>query len=132
MRQLMMFASALLIGVPLSGQSRVITNADLGKPLPRIATITPEQLLDLAEHQFRYVPPLPNGPQVVGVWSSPTAGPFGEFPRYQTRRFDSLGWFDYSRSVTPYWAYPYGGRIVSPSHADRGGRSHINRPTGRR
>jgi hypothetical protein len=75
---------ALLVSAPLGAQeSRVYTNADLVQgPVKWTHAVTEDELQSLAANQFRLPGPLPNGPQVVGVMSSPTAGPFGEFPRY--------------------------------------------------
>ena len=72
---------ALSISTPAAAQqARVYTNADLGRPVTRTRSITAEELRGLEERQFKFQPRLPDGPRVVGVWSSPTAGPFGEFP----------------------------------------------------
>ena len=112
-------------------QARVYTNADLaqGRPIARTRTVTAEELRGLEERQFTFQPRLPNGPRVVGVWSSPTAGPFGEFPHYRSNRFDGLGWYDYSWGLAPYGPYaPI--RLGSRSREYRGG-SYSNRPAGR-
>ena len=55
--------AALLLASPVFGQSRVYTNADLGKPLQQAFTITPEQLRTLAANQFALPPTYP-GPQL--------------------------------------------------------------------
>ena len=68
----------LLLAVPAFGQSRVYTNADLGK-IERTRTVTEEELASLRANQFVYVPSLPRGPDVVHVNSSTSEGPFGPF-----------------------------------------------------
>ena len=100
-------AIALLVASPAFGQSRVYTNADLGKPLPGISTVTPaEAAALLAPHQFVYVAPRPAEPPVVLLESSPTAGPFGEFkPFSPPRRLDGSSYQD-----PPWEALAYSGR----------------------
>ena len=73
----------LFVSVPVIGQTRIYTDADLGKPLQWTApAVTPEQLQSLAANQFRSIPPS-RGPQVIVIGSSTTDGPFGPF--YMTR-----------------------------------------------
>jgi hypothetical protein len=78
LRRLVIGLVAMLASVPAFAQSRVYTNADLGRPLERTATVTPEQLASLAAHQFRLPSPYPSGPQVV-IIGNPDDGPFGPF-----------------------------------------------------
>jgi len=93
----------LLLAVPAFGQSRVYTNADLGK-IERTRTVTEEELASLRAHQFVYVPPLPRGPEVVHVNSSTAEGPFGPFhmpqrePLGSPLRMDG-GWGGWGRGV---------------------------------
>ena len=119
---------ALAISTPAAAQqSRVYTNADLapGRPIARTRTHTPtvEELRGLEERQFKFQPSLPDGPKVVGVWSSPTAGPFGEFPHYRSNQFSGLGWYDYSWGFAPYRPNAYApiGRARSSGHRNYGG-----------
>ena len=88
--------AVLLAGAPLCAQeARVWTNADLGRPLsPTRRTVTPEELASLATHQFVYVPPSREAePWLVILGSSPTAGPFGEFPTFGApRSLDGYGY----------------------------------------
>jgi hypothetical protein len=56
---------AILASAPAFGQSRLYTNADLGRPLDRTVTVTPEQLASLAAHQFRLPASYPPEPQVM-------------------------------------------------------------------
>jgi hypothetical protein len=73
---------ALLLATPAIAQSRVWSNADLGRPLsPDRGTVTAEQLASLEAHQFQ-LPVRAEGPYVVGLTSSSTDGPFGAFPAY--------------------------------------------------
>jgi hypothetical protein len=69
----------LSFAVPVLAQSRVYTNADLNKPLSMNRPVPSAETMEgLAAHQFA-LPDHYDGPYVVGVFSSPTAGPFGEF-----------------------------------------------------
>ena len=58
MKPILTFAALLLFAAPAVGQSHVYTNADIGKKLPRIDSITPERLESLRAHQFVFVPEL--------------------------------------------------------------------------
>jgi len=69
---------AILSSAPAFAQSRMYTNADLGRPLARTATATPEQLASMAARQFRLPPSYPPEPQVV-IIGHPEDGPFGSF-----------------------------------------------------
>jgi hypothetical protein len=125
---------ALAISTPAAAQqTRVYTNADLaqGRPITRTRTPTAEELRGLEERQFKFQPSLPDGPRVVGVWSSPTAGPFGEFPHYRANRFDGLGWYDYSWGFSPYRPYAPIGRVKSPGLRAHRGARHLRRSAGR-
>ena len=114
---------ALLVAAPAFGQSRVYTNADLGKPLPGVSTVTPaEAAALLAPRQFVYVAPRPAEPQVVLIASSPTAGPFGEFTSLSpSRRLDGSSYQD------PQWeSLAYSGRRPGSGRNSRGRRSSGN------
>jgi hypothetical protein len=82
-------------------ERRVYTNADLvNGPVKWTHAVTQDELRSLEANQFRLPAQYPNGPDVVGVRSSPTAGPYGEFPKYESRRL--YGGLDY------YWPGSYG------------------------
>ena len=68
----------VLLAVPAFGQSRVYTNADLGK-IQRTHTATEEDLAGLRAHQFMAIPDRPAGPEVIVGTGSPNEGPFGPF-----------------------------------------------------
>jgi hypothetical protein len=68
----------VLLAVPAFGQSRVYTNADLGK-VQRTHTATEEELAGLRAHQFMAIPDRPAGPEVIVGSGSPNEGPFGPF-----------------------------------------------------
>lgn len=106
MRQVL-FVVALLVAVPVLGQSRVYTNADLGKPMSRTTAIGPaEAAAILAPHQFVYVPAQRLEPIAMMSRSSGTAGPFGEFkPFGPSVRLDGSPY-----SEPPWSATAYGGR----------------------
>jgi hypothetical protein len=110
---------------PAVAQSHVYTNADLNKPLSTHRPVpTAETMEALAAHQFALAEHY-DGPYVVGVFSSPTAGPFGEFwPQIQEP------WLDGSPlSYTPFGYAAFGPRTYfgrsqapltrSPLHAHR-------------
>lgn len=94
----------LLVASPVFGQSRIYTNADLGKPLSRTSTLTPaEAAAILAPRQFVYVPERPSEPMAVVARSSPTAGPFGEFKPFDPpRRLDGSSYSDPPWSMMTY------------------------------
>lgn len=68
----------LLVAVPAFGQSRVYTNADLGK-VQRTHNAPESELAWLRAHQFVAVPDRPAGPEVIVVAGSTAEGPFGPF-----------------------------------------------------
>jgi len=88
---------------PVAAQVPVYTNADLGKPLARITTITPEQFASIVARQFVYQPPWPTGPtvtivpyappvQVVQPWlGSASDRTIRIYTAGRHRRFDSRG-----------------------------------------
>jgi hypothetical protein len=87
--------ACLLIAAPAAAQTRVYTNADLGKPLTWSHTPTPEELSSLKARQFVAVPVIPEGPAVRVIDGDPSHGPFGPF-----------GLSDYTQPLDPNW---YGG-----------------------
>ena len=108
------FIVAFLAVSPAFAQSRVFTNADLGKPLSRGSVVKADQAAAvLAPYQFVDVAPREwfMGPTVTVLNSSPTAGPFGEFeefsptPRLYGPFVTAPPW-----SVMTYPGYSYPGR----------------------
>jgi hypothetical protein len=88
MRHPLLAAVVVLVASPAVAQtSRVYTNADLGKPLERVFTVTPEQLAELAAHQFVYVPPAPDGPTVTIVPYTPEPSVYPYLPTPPTPPF---------------------------------------------
>ena len=69
--------ACLLITAPALAQSRVYTNADLGKPRTWAHTATAEELASLAKRQFVAPPMFPAGPTVLTISGDPSHGPFG-------------------------------------------------------
>jgi hypothetical protein len=126
----------LLTAAPAFAQSRVYTNADLGKPLAATLTTSPaEAAAILAPHQFVYVPPAPAGPTLVLFGGSPTTGPYGEFaPFAQAQRLDGTLYSDWPWRSTAYLPYGYGrGRPVASPRSERSGSgTRMNGSTGRR
>jgi hypothetical protein len=124
----------LSLAMPAREQSHVYTNADLNKPLStRRPVPTAETIEGLAAHQF-VLPDHYDGPYVVGVFSSPTAGPFGEFWPQIRESWDGSS-FSYSPFSNAPFGYPAVGRRTyfgrgltpftgSPVHARRGVDAH--------
>lgn len=95
----------LIVGTaaPAAAQSRVYTNADLGKPLARTHTVTAEELAALKTNQFR-LPARFDGPTVVIIPSSPEP-PFGNvFPPIAP--LSSQPWIVVTSS--PWQPWPWG------------------------
>ena len=107
---------AILASAPAFAQSRVYTNADLGRPLDRTVTVTPEQLASLAVHQFRLPASYPPGPQVVVVGRADDLpfGPFMELPPIAPLSSGPY-WF----GAPMFYGAPFGGPFL------RSGRQHI-------
>ena len=112
-RRLLVFGLvAILANVPAFAQSRVYTNADLGRPLERTVTVTPQQLASLAAHQFRLPSSYPPGPLVV-IIGNPEDGPFGPFKELPPTAPLSNGPYQFG----PSWFY--GGPFLTS------GRRHV-------
>lgn len=95
----------LLAASPAFAQSRIYTNADLGRPLFPASTVTPaEAAAILAPYQFVYVAPAPRwGPTFVVLKSNPADGPFGAFhPFAPGRRLDGTPLSEPPWSMTAY------------------------------
>ena len=105
---------ALSISAPAAAQqARVYTNADLVRAVRSRAPAPspPRNSVASKSGSSSFSLALPDGPRVVGVWSSPTAGPFGEFPHYRSRWLDGgLPLYGYSWGVAPYRVYGSSGR----------------------
>jgi hypothetical protein len=71
--------ACLLIAAPAVAQTRVYTNADLGKPLTWARSPTPEELASLRARQFVPPPQIPERPSLRVIDGDPTHGPFGPF-----------------------------------------------------
>jgi hypothetical protein len=124
-----MLPSLLLsLAVPALAQSHVYTNADLNRPLSTHRPVpTAETMEGLAAHQF-VLPDHYDGPYVVGVFSSPTAGPFGEFwPQIREPRFDGSPLSYSPFGYAAFGPHAYRGRGVAPF---TGGPVHARRSAG--
>jgi len=98
----------LLLATSAGAQSRLYTNADVGRPLsPNRPSVTAEQLAGLQTHQFR-LPVDAWGPQVVILDSQVTDGPFGAFAPFSPSHVAPGG--AYFETVGPayYGGYGYG------------------------
>jgi len=69
--------ACLLLAAPAFAQSRVYTNADLGKPRTWSHTATAQELASLAARQFVAPPVFPDNPTVLIIAGDPSHGPFG-------------------------------------------------------
>ena len=85
----LLLLGCLLVASPTFSQTPRYTNADLGQPVSSGKVTPAEAATILAPHQFQLQPALPPGPRAFLLHSSPTAGPFGEFPEFSpARRLD--------------------------------------------
>lgn len=107
----------LLVAAPALGQSRVYTNADLGKPIQHDQTVSPAVLAGLAARQFVLPPPAPTGPAVFVIPSRedyPSLMPIEPHPFF---------------GETIYGGWPYGGWFVDHSFLLASSRFSRSRPT---
>ena len=94
-------ATVLLVAPPAFAQSRVYTNADLGKPLSTDRpSISAEELRGLADRQFTALPDDAAGPRVVILRGAPEDGPW-DWPRDTVDQAEPEG--------LPLWLAAYGG-----------------------
>lgn len=109
----------MLIAAPAFAQSRVYTNADLGKKLPRTHAVTPEELDSLRAHQF-VLPHEYHGPTVTIMpyddsWSRTPLSPNQPLdPNWRPVPIYG-GWSSYRAFRSPAGA---------PRHEADGGRQH--------
>ena len=128
----------LMLASPAFSQTPRYTNRDVGQSVSSTRVTPAEAAAILAPHQFVWQPTLPAEPRVLGLFSSPTGGPFGEFPEFSpARRLDGTLLSDPQWGVTTY--LPYGGWrgthdrgpvVGGPSH--RSGDRRPAAPAGRR
>jgi hypothetical protein len=91
---------ALLVASPAFAQSRVYTNADLGKPLSlERPAISAGELRGLAERQFTAAPDYPAAPRVLILGGGPEDGPW-DWPRQAIDQAEPEG--------LPLWLAGYG------------------------
>ena len=102
--------ACLLFAAPAFAQSRVYTNADLGKPRTWAHTATAQELASLAARQFVAPPVFPDSPTVLVISGDPSHGPFGPLEVTPTQPLDpnweNSGWYG-SGYIGGGW---YGGR----------------------
>jgi hypothetical protein len=107
----------LAAAAPARAQSHVYTNADLGRPLDRTVTVSPEILEGMTARQFTLPPMYPSAPTVVIIGDGrATAGPW-EWPPEAYIPIQPLSLS--SQSAFGYGGYSfssgyYGGRYNSP------------------
>jgi hypothetical protein len=125
-----MLGVALLVASPAFAQSRVYTNADLGKPLSTDRpTVSDEELRALAERQFTPALDYPSAPHVLILRGAPEDGPW-DWPRDAVDQAEPDG--------LPLWLAGYGGgrhrQAERPSRrggaaaGQRSTRQHTTRP----
>jgi hypothetical protein len=95
----------LLLAAPAAAQTRVYTNADLGKPLTWTHTPTPEEMASLIANQFVPMPHIPEAPAVRTINGDPSHGPFGPFELSAYTQPLDPNWYDIGLG---YWG-GYGG-----------------------
>lgn len=87
-------------------------------------TVSAAQLASLAAHQFR-VPQTFDGPRMLTMGSSPTAGPFSDYQNViEPRRLDGSLWSE------PQWAAVHGPVFYPGFYAPSGGGGRSHRSSG--
>ena len=128
----LLLLGCLVLASPAFSQTPRYTNADLGQPVSSVKVTPAEAAAILAPHQFQLQPALPPGPRAFLLRSSPTAGPFGEFPEFSpARRLDGTYLSDPPWQATtflPYYAWR-GGHAGGSTR--RGGSGHRPPTSGR-
>lgn len=111
-----LFVVFVFVSVPVFGQSRIITNADLGKPVTqKMPPVSAETLRGLAERQFVWYPTY-YGPTII-IASQPKnmSGPWDWPKPMPARRLDGSLMSDPPWSVTAYLPHDtYGSRRRFP------------------
>ena len=128
MKTLLVIAG-IFVATPAWSQTKVYTNADLGRPLSsNRGTVTPEQLASLEAYQFR-VPRTYDGPMALSSGLSPTGGPFGDVQNtIVPRRLDGSLWTEpqwqvsYLPGFYPYYSGYYPPYVPWPGSAGDPGR----------
>jgi hypothetical protein len=112
---------AFLLASQAFSQTPRYTNADLGQSVSSAGVTPAEAAAILAPHQFQLPAPSFDGPRVVDIYSSPTAGPFGEFPEFSpARRLDGTLLSDPQWSASTWIPYGGYGRGFGGGHSRRG------------
>ena len=129
MKSPLLLIIGLCVASPAWSQTKVYTNADLGRPLAATRpTVSPEILASLAAHQFR-LPVISEGPTVTSSGLSPTGGPFSDYQNViPSRRLDGSLWSDppwtsyYPGFYPPYYPSFLGSPLMP--HKARDGQDH--------
>ena len=121
-------AMCLLVAAPAAGQTRVYTNADLGKPLTWAHAPTPEELASLAARQFVPMPEVPAGPRAMTIEGDPSHGPFGAFAQSATQPLDP----NWRGDTSGYWGYGVSPWYGAGHPSSAGGIGMNRRPGGGR
>lgn len=111
--------AASLVALPAFAQSRVITDRDLGKPLPRIES--PARALEIAKTHEYHAPPRHTSTVSFSARSSVEHGPFGELKLTPTAPLSAP--FIAPYWVTWPWTYSNGGYFGRDRAADTHPRS---------
>lgn len=127
----------LFVSVPVCGQSRVYTNADLGQPIQRTRTVTLEELASLRANQFVAPPQIPDGPSVLILGSNATDGPFGPLhlspiePLDRSWRFRTPIGRGYGAAfgIFPSGPFSRDSRVSEPIHSRPNRRSSVDATT---
>jgi hypothetical protein len=107
MKALLVIGCLLVASLAFSQTPRY-TNKDLGRSVSSVKVTPAEAAAILAPHQFQLPAATFDGPRVIGLMSSPTGGPFGEFPEFSpARRLDGTLLSDPQWGVSTW--IPYGG-----------------------
>jgi hypothetical protein len=122
----LLLLGCLFLASPAFSQTPRYTNADLGQPVSSVKGTPAEAAAILAPHQFTLTPAAAaDGPRVLILESSVTAGPFGEFREFSpARRLDGTYLSDPVWISSPYLPVfgGWGGSPTRRSHVDGGPR----------
>jgi hypothetical protein len=122
----LLLLGCLLLTSPAFSQTPRYTNADLGQSVSSVKVTPAEAAAILAPNQFQLPGPSFVGPRVLGIHSSPTAGPFGEFREFSpARRLDGTLLSDPQWSVSTWIPFGgFGGGYGGGRHVARASHGH--------
>jgi len=119
MKTMTLLVGLFLTAVPMAAQSRLYTNADVGRPLSSDRrTVTAAEVAGLKAREFVYVPTRPAEARVIILRDTPLFPPFA--PTSEPTRPLSEPW-----SMTTYLGHGYGHGGGHWAPIDRGPGIHL-------